>query len=65
MRAIARLNADEHVGDGRLQPHELDALAAEPAWRGNDLPFDDRVGEFAKPGLDDGAHSVGELQYDR
>ena len=64
-RAIACLYAHEHVGDGRLQPDELDALAAEAARHGDDSPFDNRVGEFAQPGLDDGAHPVGELENHR
>ena len=49
MRAIARLDPHEHVGDGGLQAHELDALAAEAARHGNDPAFDDRVGQFAQP----------------
>ena len=64
-RAIACLYAYEHVGDGRLQTDELDALAPEAARHGDDSPFDNRVGEFAQPRFDDGVHAVGELQNHR
>ena len=64
-RAIACLYAHEHVGDGCLQPDELDALAAKAARHDDDSPFDNRVDELAQPGLDDGAHPVRELQDHR
>ena len=52
-RAIARLYPHEHVGDGGLQAHELDALAPRPPGTVDDPPFDDRVGKSARPGLDE------------
>ena len=58
-RAVAGLYAYEHVGDGGLQSDELDALAVEAARHGDDSPFDNRVGEFAQLGFDDGAYSIG------
>ncbi len=48
-----------------LQTDELDALAAKAARHGDDSPFDNRVGEFAQLGFDDGAHPIGELQNHR
>ena len=65
MCAIARLDPHQHIGDGGLQAHELDALAAEAARRGDDPALDNRVGQLAQPGLDEVACTIGKLQNDR
>ena len=64
VRAIARLDPHQHIGDGGLQSHELDTLAAEAARRADDLTLDNRVGQLAQPGFDEVARTFGKLQND-
>ena len=64
MGSVARLDPHQHIGDGGLQTHELDALAAQAPGRSNDTAFHDRVGQLAHVRLHQSADTFGKLQDD-
>ena len=66
VRPVAHLHPHQHVRDGGLQPHELDAFAGQPAAaRFNQPALDERVRQLPQRRLRDVAHVVWEFQHHR
>ena len=66
VRAIERLHPHQNVGDGRLQAHELDALAGKAVLAGVDpSTLEQHAGELFHRWRGDVARIVGEFQHHR
>ena len=66
LSAVQHLDADEHVGDGELEPDELDAPARQPLGpRVDRVALDPRVGQLLHARHGVVLHPVRQLQHHR